>query len=96
MEVLWTNRFYKDIDFEDPQALDRVITLGGAALCSAIKEYETGVLKCIDFSTAKSGDSYHSICTYISSKIYSRPELAAHFKTLKTRMRERGEERLGL
>ncbi|KAG0695788.1 hypothetical protein DFH29DRAFT_1005153 [Suillus ampliporus] len=96
MEVLWTNGFYKDIDLEDPEVLNGVIALGSTALCSVIKEYETGVFKCIDFSTAKSGDTYCSIRTYISSEIYPHPELAAHFKTLKTRMREHREERLGL
>jgi hypothetical protein len=96
MEVLWTNSFYQDIDFEDPEALNSVITLGGAVVCSAIKEYETGVFKCVDFSTAKSKDIYHSILTHIHDKIYPYPELAAHFKALKTRMSECRKERLGL
>jgi hypothetical protein len=96
MEVLWTNSFYQDIDFEDPEALNGVIALGSAAVCSAIKEYKTGMFKRVDFSIAKSKDIYHSILTHIHNEIYPYPELTAHFKALKTRMSEHGKERLGL
>jgi len=96
IEILWTHGFYKDIDFDDPKALDSVIALAGAALCSALMEYKTGVYKRVEFSAAKSGDTYRSILTYISDKIYPRAELAARFKALKARMKERGEASLGL
>lgn len=96
MEVLWVNGFYKDIDLEDLQSLDGVIALAGAAICSSIQEYSTGVYKRIEFSTAKSGDTYRHIRAYISNKIYPQAELAAHFNLFKVQMKARGEERLGL
>ncbi|KAG2142500.1 hypothetical protein BD769DRAFT_1383344 [Suillus cothurnatus] len=96
IKILWAHGFYKDIDFDDPTALDGVIALAGAALCSALMEYKTGIYKCVEFSTAKSGDTYRSILTYISNKIYPRAELAARFKALKAKIKERGEARLGL
>jgi hypothetical protein len=83
IEILWAHGFYKDIDFDDPTALDGVITLAGAALCSALMEYKTGIYKHVEFSTAKSGDTYWSILTYILNKIYPHAELAVHFKALK-------------
>ncbi|KAG1719358.1 hypothetical protein EDB19DRAFT_1836817 [Suillus lakei] len=58
IEIMWTHRFYKDINFDDPKALDGVIALAGAALCSALLEYKTGVYKHIEFSTAKARDTY--------------------------------------
>ncbi|KAG1876686.1 hypothetical protein DFJ58DRAFT_721148 [Suillus subalutaceus] len=88
--------FYKDLDFNDPTALDGVIALAGAALCSALMEYKTGVYKRVEFSTAKSKDTYQNVTAYISDKIYPRVELAARFKALKDKMKERGEVRLGL
>jgi hypothetical protein len=96
MEILWVNGFYKDIDFEDLQSLDGVIALAGAAICSAIQEYETGIYKRIEFSTAKSRGTYRDIRTYISDKIYTRVELTARYNLLKVKIRERGEARLGL
>jgi hypothetical protein len=96
IEIVWTHGFYKDINFDDPKALDGVIALAGAALCSALLEYKTGVYKRIEFSTAKAGDTYKSILTYMSDKIYSRAELAVRFEALKARIKERGEARLGL
>ncbi|KAG1831969.1 hypothetical protein DFJ58DRAFT_848097 [Suillus subalutaceus] len=88
--------FYKDLDFNDPTALDGVIALAGAALCSALMEYKTGVYKRVEFSTAKSKDTYQNVTAYISDKIYPRVELTARFKALKDKMKERGEVRLGL
>lgn len=96
IDILWIHGFYKDIDFDDPKALDGVIALAGAALCSALMEYKTGVYKRVQFSTAKSEATYRSILTYISDKIYPRAELAARFKALKAKIKERGESRLGL
>ncbi|KAG1889917.1 hypothetical protein F4604DRAFT_1673438 [Suillus subluteus] len=96
IDILWIHGFYKDIDFDDPKALDGVITLAGAALYSALMEYKTGVYKRVEFSTAKAEATYRSILTYISDKIYPRAELAARFKALKAKIKERGESRLGL
>jgi hypothetical protein len=98
MEILWVNGFYKDIDFEDLQSLDGVIALAqaGAAICSAIQEYETGIYKRIEFSTAKSRGTYRDIRTYISDKIYTCIELTVHYNLLKVKIREHGEARLGL
>jgi len=96
MEILWANGFYKDINLDDLQSLDGVIALAGAAICSAIQEYETGVYKRVKFSVAKSGDTYHSIRRYISDKISPNTELATRLSSLKIKMKERGEERLGL
>jgi hypothetical protein len=93
---LWTHEFYKDLDFNDPTVLDGVIALAGTALCSALMEYKTGVYKCVEFSTVKSKDTYQNVTAYISDKIYHHVELAAHFKALKGKMKERGEVRLGL
>ena len=93
---MWVSGFYKDIDFEDLQSLDGVIALAGAAICSAIQEYETGIHKRIEFSTAKSRGTYRDIWTYISDKIYTHVELAARYNLLKVKIRERGEARLGL
>ncbi|KAG1824374.1 uncharacterized protein BJ212DRAFT_1573685 [Suillus subaureus] len=96
MEVLWTKGFYEDIDFKDPEALNSIIALGGTIIWSAIKEYETGMFKHVDFSTAKSKDIYHNILTHIHNKIDPYPKLTAHFKALKTRMSVCRKERLGL
>ncbi|KIK33530.1 hypothetical protein CY34DRAFT_110608 [Suillus luteus UH-Slu-Lm8-n1] len=96
IKILWTHGFYKDLDFNDPTALDGVIALAGAALCSALMEYKTGVYKRVEFSTVKSKDTYQNVTTYISDKIYPRVELAARFGALKDKMKERGEVRLGL
>jgi len=95
MEILWVNGFYKDVDFEDLQSLDGVIALAGTAICSAILEYETGIYKRVEFSTAKSGGTYRKIRTYIADSIYTRIELTARYNLLKVKIRERGEERLG-
>jgi len=100
IKILWAHGFYKDIDFDDPTVLDGVITLAGAALCSALcsalMEYKTGIYKCVEFSTVKSGDTYWSILTYISNKIYPHAELTVHFKALKAEIKEHREARLGL
>ncbi|KAG2040849.1 hypothetical protein BDR03DRAFT_1007631 [Suillus americanus] len=40
IEILWAHGFYKDINFDDPTALDGVIALAGAALCSTLLEYK--------------------------------------------------------
>jgi hypothetical protein len=96
IKILWAHRFYKDINFNDPTALDGVITLAGAALCSVFMEYKTSIYKHVECSTAKSGDTYQSILTYILNKIYPHAELTVHFKALKAKIKECREARLGL
>ncbi|KAG0699893.1 hypothetical protein DFH29DRAFT_1001548 [Suillus ampliporus] len=96
MDVLWVNGFYKDIDFQDPQSLDGVIALVGAAICLAIQEYEMGVWKRIDFSTAKSKSTYTSIKTYMMQTIYSCVELTERFHLIKVNMKNRGVSRTGI
>ncbi|KAG1862926.1 hypothetical protein C8R48DRAFT_773663 [Suillus tomentosus] len=96
MDILWVNGFYKDLDLQDLQALDGVIALTGAAICSAIQEYEMGVWKRINFSTAKSKSTYTSIKTYMTETIYTCIELTARFHCIKVNMKNRGVSRTGI
>ncbi|KAG1785754.1 uncharacterized protein HD556DRAFT_1450406 [Suillus plorans] len=96
MDILWVNGFYKDLDLQDLQSLDGAIALAGAAICSAIQEYEMGVWKRIDFSTAKSKSTYTSIKTYMTETIYTCVELTERFHWIKVNMKNRGVSRTGI
>ncbi|KIM51916.1 hypothetical protein SCLCIDRAFT_587836 [Scleroderma citrinum Foug A] len=71
---------YLDLQLSDDKVADGIFALSGAALFSALKEYESSKLKAVDFSKYLTGSIHAHIVGVIEDAMFNN---CVHFKNLR-------------